>query len=276
MIYDGHTHIRPGTPNPTRLLCAMDEAGVSKCILFSIASDRTGRSGKALRDFNRMRLENLIEWTCESERLVPVYFMNPLEPDAEKQADEAIEAGAVGFKVICSDHFPGDEGAIPTYHHIAARGKPILFHSGILWDQGPNANFNRPGNFEELLRVPRLRFALAHVGWPWCDEMIAVFGKFLAMEDRGYSSGQQMYIDLTPGTPPIYRREVLTKLLTVGYRGMEKRLIFGLDNTAEGYNTAWSRQWIDRDTAIYEELGLDSAVITDIFCGNCRSFWGID
>ena len=60
---------------------------------------------------------------------------------------------------------------------------------------------------------------------------------------------------MPPGTPEIYRREALTKLLTVGYN-VERNLLFGTDNHADGFNVGWAQQWIDRDLAIYHELGL--------------------
>ncbi len=56
---------------------------------------------------------------------------------------------------------------------------------------------------------------MGHCSWPWYDECIALYGKFLnALEKDG---APEMFFDLTPGTPVIYRRDLLTKLFTVGY-----------------------------------------------------------
>ena len=56
---------------------------------------------------------------------------------------------------------------------------------------------------------------MGHCSWPWYDECIAVYGKFL----NGVANDQdapEMFFDLTPGTPRIYREDLLTKLFTVG------------------------------------------------------------
>ena len=100
----------------------------------------------------------------------------------------------------------------------------------------PSSPFNRPAEFEALLAVKGLTFCLAHIGWPWCDEMIAVYGNSSTRTLKHADAGE-MFIDLTPGTPPIYRKEALTKLFTVGY-DIEDNVIFGTDCTADDYNVS--------------------------------------
>jgi predicted TIM-barrel fold metal-dependent hydrolase len=134
--------------------------------------------------------------------------------------------------------------------------------------------YNRPAGFEVLLDIAGLRFALAHIGWPWCDEMIAVYGKFLSAKRRRDDMTAEMFIDLTPGTPPIYRREALTKLLTVGY-DITHNLIFGTDCNTNDYNVEKAREWIARDTEIYRELDVSDEDIANIFSGNFQRFLGI-
>lgn len=77
----------------------------------------------------------------------------------------------------------------------------------------PSSQYNRPSEFEPLLEINGLKFSLAHISWPWCDELIAVYGKFLNAYAGNPDHSVEMFIDITPGTPPIYRQEVLTKLL---------------------------------------------------------------
>ena len=57
-----------------------------------------------------------------------------------------------------------------VYNEIAKHEKPVLFHSGILWD-GLNSSSTTSPRFEALLEVNGLKFALAHVSWPWHDEV---------------------------------------------------------------------------------------------------------
>jgi len=122
-----------------------------------------------------------------------------------------------------------------------------------------------------LLEIEGLRFAMAHISWPWCDELIAVYGKFLHALDKNGSRGVELFIDVTPGTPAIYRRDALTKLFTVGY-DVAQNVIFGTDCNANNYNGGWTRQWIERDTAIYQDLGLGRQTVDNIFCGNLKRF----
>jgi predicted TIM-barrel fold metal-dependent hydrolase len=150
-------------------------------------------------------------------------------------------------------------------------GKPMLFHSGILWDGTPSSVHCRPALFEVLLEVAGLRFALAHISWPWIDECIAVYGKFLNAHHRRPEMTSEMFIDLTPGTPRIYRREALTKLLTVGYK-VEHNLLFGTDCGTENYRIEHAKDWIARDSEIYQSLGISDTTVEDIFGNNLLRF----
>jgi predicted TIM-barrel fold metal-dependent hydrolase len=221
-----------------------------------------------------VRLAALRAWTDGQPNLFPVFWIDPLEDDAAEQVDRAVEAGAVGFKVICGRYIPGDHLAMDFYRHIARSGRPILFHSGILWDGAPSGMYNRPAGFEALLDVDGLRFCLAHVSWPWCDECIAVYGKFQTARKRRGELDVEMFIDLTPGTPAIYRRDVLTKLFTVGY-DVENNIIFGTDGKASDYNAQWARDWIERDNAIYTDIGVSDAARERIYAGNLLRFLGV-
>ena len=71
-----------------------------------------------------------------------------------------------------------------------------------------------------------MRFSLAHISWPWCDELIAAYGKILNASASRADYRGEMFVDITPGTPTIYRREALTKLFTVGY-DIQDNVIFG-------------------------------------------------
>jgi predicted TIM-barrel fold metal-dependent hydrolase len=275
LIIDNHLHIGKGPVKTKDMLGYMSKAGISKTVMLSQEPDTGYMQRAALRSFNDDRLDNLIEWTKKSDRLIPVHYLNVIEEDAREQVEKAIEANVKGFKVICANHYPDDPRAMRIYEYIAQLGYPILFHSGILWDLDDNSKYSRPVNFEALLYIPRLKFALSHVGWPWYDELIAVFGKFLSMEKHSRFTGQKMYIDLTPGTPFIYRAEVMSKLLTVGYEGIEKRMLFGTDLFTDELDYAAAKKMIDHDISIYDSLDIDKKIIADVFCGNIEDFWDL-
>jgi predicted TIM-barrel fold metal-dependent hydrolase len=189
-------------------------------------------------------LAQVMEWAAFSGRIIPFFWIDPLEEDALEQVDKAVAAGIAGFKAICNRHFPGDDRPMQIWERIAKAGKPILFHSGILWGSGPWSQYNRPVGFEALFEIPRLRFALAHVSWPWCDENLAVYGYWLNRRGRG-STTAEMFIDTTPGTPPIYRREVFKKIFTIGY-DIENNVIFGTDCNSN-FNSGYAKGILTMD-----------------------------
>lgn len=262
MILDGHIHIKTGVPEPEKLLLKLAECQIDGGILISLPPEQ------GTFDY---RLNNLKKWTNQNEKLIPFFWINPMETGALGQVKKAVDEGIAGFKIICDKFYPADQRCMSVCKMAADEDKPILFHSGILWDGKPSSEFCRPVHFESLFNVENLRFSLAHVGWPWCDEMIAVYGKFLNFKSRNPRSNTEMYIDMTPGTPEFYRKEVLTKIFKVGY-DIESNLIFGTDCDSIGYNTEWATNWMTIDNKIYSDLQVDEITISGIYKNNLDSF----
>lgn len=270
MILDGHIHIEPGKVNTAGLMERLKLAGIDGGILISLRPQSFTFKGEA--GTPEERISNLLEWTDVSGDLYPFYWIDPTENDAERQVDLAIEKGVVGFKVICSDFYPSDPRAMKTFGIIAEREKPILFHSGILWGgSGFSSKYNRPGEFEALIDVKGLRFSLAHISWPWCDELIAVYGKFQSAYSCDPDFSTEMFIDTTPGTPEIYRKDALVKLFTVGY-DIEYNVIFGSDCSADDYHYDYTRGWINIDRQIFDDLALSEDVINNVYSDNLQRF----
>ena len=198
------------------------------------------------------RMDDAIGFCKGADTLYPFFWINPLESDALDQVDLAIQKGFIGFKMICSNYDPGCSQSMSVLEKIANAGKPVLFHSGICWDGVNSANHNRPGNFEALIEIPKLRFCLAHVSWPWFDECIAVYGKFNNAYFQRPELSCEMFIDVTPGTPRVYRDEVFRHLLCSDYE-LRYNLLFGTDCNTSHYNVNWAKEWQQRDDALYEK-----------------------
>lgn len=258
MRIDGHVHIEDGAVEPERLLTEMAQAGIEGACLISAPSYSPIPPAE--------RLDHLLAWTKGHSTLFPLFWIDPTAVDAVEQVELAVTAGVAGFKIICSTHPPDDARAMVTYRAIAAKDKPILFHSGILWDGQPSSLFNRPAAFEALLDIPRLRFTLAHMSWPWIDECVAVYGKFLnATLHR--EDAPELFVDMTPGTPVIYRAEALTKFFTVGY-DVADNMVFGSDTETPCYNVKWVNEWQARDRAILDRLGIGPDVVANVLGNN--------
>ena len=259
MIIDCHVHTDSEPQSKEELIKQLDIAGIDRMVLLSFHPASFCReectdgvfSGKPMAP--AAALAQAMEWAAFSERIIPFFWIDPLEEDALDQVDKAVAAGIAGFKVICNRHFPGDERPMQVWERIARAGKPILFHSGILYGNGPWSRYNRPVGFEPLFEIPHLRFALAHVSWPWCDENLAVYGFWQSRKNRRTTSAE-MFIDTTPGTPRIYRREVFSKIYTIGY-DIENNLIFGSD-CSNKYRSDYAKKILamDKDALDYAEV----------------------
>jgi predicted TIM-barrel fold metal-dependent hydrolase len=269
MILDGHIHLRAGPDDRAVFRRKLHHAGVAGGIVISLPPPSFPHL--APRTPAPTRLAGVLDWCRADDNLFPFFWIDPLEPAALRQVAEAVRRGIRGFKVIADRYDPGHPRALRVYRAIAAAGRPILFHSGILWDGKPSSVHTRPVNFEPLLEVAGLRFALAHIGWPWCEELIAVYGKFLNAQSMRGDRTAEMFVDLTPGTPPVRREEALTLLFRIGY-DVAANVFFGSDCRTGDYHGAWVRDWVRRDNRIYRKLRLNPATVRGIFGANLRRF----
>ena len=261
--YDAHIHVHPGEPDPDRLVKSFAEAGLAGGVVFS-RSPYARTFPNAKPQTPEEAVDNVIAWCSGSPSIYPFFYIDPAAPDACEQVDMAVEKGIYGFKVIRSDGRPVDAVTIKAYRRMAEKGKPITFHTGILWDGRDSSDYFRPANWEGLLEAPHLRFALAHVSWPWCDECVAVYGKMLNAIVRRGLEVPEMFIDTTPGTPKLYRRDALAKVFTVGY-DVSEHVMYGTDCRVNRYNVDWSRDWQRTDDTHLAELGLGAGVPDDYY-----------
>ncbi|GHV13904.1 hypothetical protein FACS189491_09500 [Spirochaetia bacterium] len=277
MIIDCHVHTNPVPQSKEELIKRLDTAGIDKIVLLSFHPASFCRDemvngaiyGKPMSP--AAALAQVMEWAAFSQRIIPFYWIDPLEEDAFDQVDKAVAAGIAGFKVICNRHFPGDDRPMQVWERIAKAGKPMLFHSGILYGNGPWSQYNRPVGFEALFEIPNLRFALAHVSWPWCDENLAVYGFWQSRKEHGTTSAE-MFIDTTPGTPHIYRREVFNKIYNIGY-DIEDNVIFGTDCTSD-YSYDYTKEILAMDKDALDNAGVSAAQREKYYSRNVLRFLG--
>lgn len=269
---DCHCHMDARMVPLNELLFKMDEAQADAVSLISFpperqASPKTSDCPCTAED----KLHLLTEFGKHSDRIFTMYWIDPLADDALEQVDRAVDAEVTGFKVICDGFYPCDERPMQVFHYIAKTGKPLLFHSGILYSTSASSKYNRPVLFEDLMHIPHLRFALAHVSWPWVDECLAVYGHWQYLKENGLLTSE-MFIDTTPGTPPLYREEALSKIFRVGY-DVENNIMLGIDNTWD-YNVEYSCQIRSGDEYLLRKLGIDNAKKEKYFAANYLRFIG--
>lgn len=269
-MLDGHIHIFNKTIDKDGLAEKFIDAGVDGGIILSLPPESFNFGYFEQKE----RLDNLFKWKEARSNLYPFYWIDPIENNALDQVKLAEEYGVYGFKIICNNFYPNDKKALKVFRAIARINKPILFHSGILWDGAVSSQYNRPIGFETLIQIDGLKFSLAHASWPWIDECIALYGKFQNAYSRRPDLSVEMFVDITPGTPQIYREELLTKLFKVGY-DVQNNVIFGSDCNLDNYNSKWTKDWVKIDNEIYDKLSINAVIKEKVFSENLMRFLGV-
>lgn len=266
MVIDAHLHCT-GRETTGDVLRSLDEADVDVGVLLApfLTDNYSLGDAESLRRAN-LHLANLVRG--RADRLRGLAVVNPLHPDAADDLQRAIEAGLCGVKMVPSGWFPHDERVQPTLALAASLKLPILFHAGIFID-GRSGRFCRPVEFEALREHAGARVTLAHLGWPWTDEAIA-----LGLIDliNGVPAHQAMFrFDLSFGPPPPYRLEVLRRALEVLGPGL---LQYGSDCflPCPGDEIANRRRVLQ---ALLDELQADELTQRSIWCDTAAAWLGM-
>lgn len=222
MIVDAHVHCT-GRERTDDVLRTFDDARVDHAVLLApfLSTGFSLDNAASLREAN-LHLGRLV--AHHRDRLIGFAVINPMHPAAREDLRYAVEElGLRGLKLVPSGWYPYDPCALEIYAEAARLRIPILFHSGIFID-GVSGRFCRPTFYEALRTVPGVRATLAHLGWPWTDEANAVG---LIDLINGVPPDESVFrFDISFGAPPIYRREVLSRALSV----LSARLLqFGSD-----------------------------------------------
>ncbi len=254
-MFDAHIHSHYGkSDTPQEFLRKAAEGGIDGGNILSVCPNQD--IGCQDGDYRwQARLESVLAFTRETPGFLPYLYFDPTEPDGIRQVEIAAERGIAGYKIICKHFYPED--AIPACEAIAATGLPVMFHSGILGGSRDqiSGKYNNPIKFECLFGIRGLRFSLAHLGWPWVDEYLGMVAKASFTFDPAF--GNEMFFDLTPGTPGIYREEALRKLYLTGY-GVKRRVLWGTDGVVNGYRPSLPEFWIRRDRDIMTRIAADA------------------
>jgi uncharacterized protein len=266
MVIDAHLHCT-GRETASQVLHALDEARIDTGVLLApfLSEGYSLDDGLSLRRAND-HLARLV--ARHPDRLIGLAVVNPSQAGAAVELRRAVDAGLRGAKMVPSGWYPYDDQVQPSFAVAAELKLPLLFHSGIFID-GRSGRFCRPSFFEALRDHPGVRVALAHLGWPWTDEAIAV-----GLIDRihGVPPAQAVFrFDLSFGPPPSYRLEVLRRALEV--LGPES-LQFGSDCflPCPGAEIAERRGWLQ---ALLDELGLDAEGQAAVWQGTAADWLGL-
>ena len=264
MVVDAHLHCS-GRENADDVLHSLDEAHVDVAVLLApfLTEPYSLTDARALRQANE-HLARLIDG--HEDRLVGLAVVNPALDGATQDARHALEdLGLTGLKMVPSGWYPYDDTAQAVYEVAARVRAPILFHAGVFID-GRSGRYCRPMFFEAVREHAGLRTTLAHLGWPWCDEAIA-----LGIIDviNGVPANESTFrFDLSFGPPSPYRKDAFGKALAC--LGPE-RLQFGSDRflPCSGAHIA---EAVDEVRRLLTELDASAQAIDQVMAGTALAW----
>jgi predicted TIM-barrel fold metal-dependent hydrolase len=114
--------------------------------------------------------------------LVGFASVNPLDPNAPDTLERAVvDSGLRGVKLgpMYQLYRPDDEAVFPIYERAVRLGVPTLTHQGTSF-LGRTADLgeSNPVRLDRVARTfPDLRIVIAHLGYPWGGEVVALLRK---------------------------------------------------------------------------------------------------
>lgn len=266
MIIDAHLHTT-GRETVADVLASLDGAQIDLGVLLApFLSEGYSLDDRESLERANAFLGQLVKG--RGDRLVGFAVVDPREPGAPDMLRRAVEQhGLRGVKMVPTGWYPHEDRVQPVFAVASELKLPVLFHSGIFID-GRSGRFCRPAYFEVMRDHPGARVALAHCGWPWTDEAIAV-----ALIDRIHGVPEDrcaFRLDISFGPPPPYRREVLARALEVIGAGL---LQFGSDCFLP-CSAGHIRERMDWVRALFDELQLDADTSQRIWSGTAAAWLG--
>jgi predicted TIM-barrel fold metal-dependent hydrolase len=122
------------------------------------------------------------------------------------------ELGLRGVGEVVPAHwYANDPQVIRLWEALAELRMYVAFHCGIFFD-GRESSYCRPTFYEAVHQAPNFKGHLAHVGWPWVDECIAVLkigARFLRIDPADWG----LKVDLSFGPPGDWQLETWQRVL---------------------------------------------------------------
>jgi len=259
-IVDCHVHSR-GPADAAETVKHMDANGVDRMLVLS----QCERTSLELTREKLLQTKKLFD--AAPDRISGLAWLTPTIDGINDLAAEALgEMGYVGIKIIPDHFFVYEERLEPFWAKLDELRAAVLFHSGILYGHEDGSRFCRPVYLEKMYHYPNIRFAMAHISWPWCEECLAVMGRMRSAHRSNPDHPYQSYIDITPGTPRHIRKQALSN--AIDFCGPE-RIMFGSDAGVPS-DLSFQREILTNDLALFDELGLDEAARQRILAGTAE------
>ncbi len=161
-----------GFPSIEDTLKDMDAAGVDKAVIVAVDAETIHK----YRVSNDLVAETVAKYP---DRLIGFASVDPHKgKDGLKEFERAVgELKLRGLKLL--PHLVeldiNDKKIYPLYEAAQSLNVPVLFHTGTQFHFGTKIKYCRPLPVDDVaVDFPRLKLIIAHFGYPWWEEALAV------------------------------------------------------------------------------------------------------
>lgn len=240
-----------------QMLSEYSNCAVEKIVLFAWDAETINHRPRVTNEF----VSNVA--AKYPDRVIGFASVDPHKKSAVKDLDHAIrDLKLAGLKLHpqVQAFKPNDPAYYSIYSKCVELGVPITFHTGsTYWGAGLQGGgglklrFSDPMFLDDVAAdFPELKIIMAHPGWPWQDEQLAVT-----------MHKQNVYVDLS-GWSPKYFAPLLVTYMT---KLIPQKFMFGTD-----YPMLTPKRWLDD----FESLHVSSEIKAMVLRDNARKLLKLD
>lgn len=157
------------------LIRQLDEAGVDKAVLSTL--DCTTAHGASI-----IPNENIARLVKTSDRLIGFGSVDPSDSNASSELRDVVrqfDLKGLNLDPALQRFSVRDEKVFPVYAAAEDLGIPVTFQMGLNWAPLARTGDARPIDIEVVADTfPTLPILIAHCGWPWVYEALALAIKY--------------------------------------------------------------------------------------------------
>jgi len=224
------------------LLYSMDEAGIGKSVICSIAT-------------RPEQFDPILQWSkkIRQERIIPLLSIHPLDENLIEKVKIVAEEGFVGIKLhpYYQNFSLDDESIYPLYEELSKHGLILESHTGY---DAAYPNREKLATPEIIAKIstefPELKFVATHFGgWDDWDDV----EKFVI--------GKQIYFEISFGLQMLELKQLERMLLN----HPEDKILFGTDSP-----------WTDQKESmeLFSKLNIPTSLKENILYENAEKLLG--
>ncbi|MGD0176752.1 MAG: amidohydrolase family protein [Candidatus Bathyarchaeia archaeon] len=231
-----------------QMLEEYSKCGVEKLVLFAWDAETSSHMPKVANEFVAKVADRY------PERVVGFASVDPHKKSAVKDLEYAIrDLNLRGLKLHpqVQAFEPNDRAYYPLYSKCVELGVPVTFHTGsTYWGAGLEGGggvklrFSDPMLLDDVAAdFPELKLIMAHPGWPWQDEQLAVA-----------THKNNVYVDLSGWSPKYFQPLLITYMTKM----IPQKFLFGTD-----YPMLSPQRWLQDFETLHTSPEIKDMILRD-------------